>query len=57
MKPAYGEKWRSKTDPTKVLEVQWCNTCDVVGFKAPWFKAHSSTLNLDAFLKRYERAA
>ena len=54
MTPSYGQKWRSRTDHAKVLTVQWCNTCDVVGFSAPWFARNYSTLNLDVFLRRYE---
>ena len=53
-RPVANEKWRRKTDHSKVLTVKWINTCDYVHFDAPWMKRYSGCC-LDVFLKRYER--
>ena len=65
VKPKAKEKWRLKTDTSKVLTVFWCGK-DYVQFHAPWMKACKSVVTcepnehltagakLSTFLKRYE---
>jgi hypothetical protein len=52
--PKSGQRWKLKSDHSKVLIVNWVNTCDYVQFEAPWMVRRPTTLKLDKFLERYQ---